>query len=525
MKDKDIFIDQAQALLVQKHQLDRAEGQLGRLDGALSVMLAQQAENHQRLDLLLVQTEAFVSENLVVFDVDEEDSLLVESSFYIQSSEVEAQPTIETIDHIDLAEGLDWQGYVDHVSVYAARHQIDFEQDPFHALMSTSQRIALEKRIKDEFSLKGANCDKYDYMIAGTCGLIGGLVDILFVGAPGNSSLGDTTKDYADKATDKFASLMGFKKEEAKNNYFNNYLKRKSSAGEPPLPLENYIAQKRVQFLEGKFKINYDQTSTGGRKNGTGGKVKNLSPSNHHLKSLGHSPDIVGLFFSILNQFTNTSSFISDGKIITIDTEKFELQGGNFTAKVFCGFVNWFGHIMSDLAGSNSSIAKGNSGMGVPIPFFSLLQFADFGDFGKHRQTFAKISTQVFEQGYDFRHGMAMAIPVLLTELLTRITWVIKQHFYHKKPWSECMPSASNPELRRMLLIAHGSLCLVDTADAAIRSCGDMMQFMLRSNIIAWARLGTVALKELAAWHKNGDLDFDAIDTYLDIEYKRLLSK
>ncbi len=51
--------------------------------------------------------------------------------------------------------------------------------------MSASQRIALEKRIRDDFSFKGAQCDKFDYMIAGTCGLIGGLVDVLFVGLPG----------------------------------------------------------------------------------------------------------------------------------------------------------------------------------------------------------------------------------------------------------------------------------------------------------------------------------------------------
>lgn len=38
--------------------------------------------------------------------------------------------------------------------------------------MSESQRIALEKRIRDEFIYKSANCDQYDYMIAGTCGII-----------------------------------------------------------------------------------------------------------------------------------------------------------------------------------------------------------------------------------------------------------------------------------------------------------------------------------------------------------------
>ena len=50
-----------------------------------------------------------------------------------------------------------------------------------------------------------------------------------------------------------------------------------------------------------------------------------------------------------------------------------------------------------------------------------------------------------------------------------------------------------------------------------------MIQFLLRSNLIAWARFGTLALKELNAWYKEGKLDVSLVDAYLDSEYKRLL--
>ena len=130
----------------------------------------------------------------------------------------------------------------------------------------------------------------------------------------------------------------------------------------------------------------------------------------------------------------------------------------------------------------------------------------------------------MFEKGYDLRHGLAMAIPVMLSEMLTRVMWVVKQRFYHEKEWAECIPSATNPELQRMLLMAHGTLCVVDGADAAIRSGGDMIQFMLRSNLIAWARFGTLALKELNSWYQDGRLDIKAVDTYLDAEYERLVA-
>ena len=183
--------------------------------------------------------------------------------------------------------------------------------------------------------------------------------------------------------------------------------------------------------------------------------------------------------------------------------------------------MNWLGHLFSDVAGSSGTVGRGS---GIPIPFFSLLQFINIGEFGQHKQTFATISVQVFEQGCDFRHGIAMAVPVMITELLTRIMWTVKQRTYHKKAWGECVPSASNPELRRMLLVGHGSLCLVDAADAGIRSGGEIIQFLLRSNIIAWVRFSTLALKELNAWYQSNNLDLDAVDVYLESEYKRMLS-
>lgn len=90
--------------------------------------------------------------------------------------------------------------------------------------------------------------------------------------------------------------------------------------------------------MENKFKINYDQTTTNGR-NGTNGKVDNLSMKNHHLKSIGHSPDIFGLFVSIVNQFTNTSTFVSNGKIITIDTNTLNYKGEILLLKYFVDFL------------------------------------------------------------------------------------------------------------------------------------------------------------------------------------------
>jgi hypothetical protein len=487
--------DQAHALIVQKHQIDRAQAQLGLMDSTLDAMNTEQRCNQELVEMLLVQAQSIVEEIDIVFEVEENDTLLIEKSIYVNSSEIQiTHQALSALDHISVSAETDWNNYLDSIDKYATCHDIDFGEDPFRDLMSVSQRIALEKRIKEEFSLKGANCDKYDYMIAGTCGLIGGLIDVFFVGLPGQGVLTNFTDDLANNAVQKFAKFNGW-----------------NGPREGSDPTASAIG-----FLEQNFKVNYDH-----RHGGDVDGVFKMSTKNHHIKSLGHSPDLVGLFFSILDQFNSTAHFVDSGRIISMETDTFELKGANVISKIFAGFTNWLGHLFSDVAGSSG--AKGR-GSGIPIPFFSLLQFLNFGEFGQHRQTFAKVAVQVFEQGYDLRHGMALAIPVLVTELLTRLMWVVKQRVYHKRPWDKCTPTDNNPELRRMLLIGHGSLCVVDTTDAALRSGGDMIQFMLRSNLIAWVRFGTIALKELKAWYQEGGIDADAVDAYLEAEYVRLLS-
>lgn len=495
MTKNEKFTDQGNALIVQKHQLKGAHTHVGGLQDSLVAMEHQLLSNQEILDGLFVQALAIVDDNEILFEVESDGSILIEKSLYVCEAGVPRSHQLhDLLDHVDASQSADWDAYLAQVEAYAKRQDIDLRKAPFSDLMSVSQRIALEKRIKEEFSIKGANCDKYDYMIAGTIGLIGGLIDVLFVGLPGQGGLSNFTDELTNKTVQMFAKYNGW-----------------NGPREGSDPTSSAIG-----FLERNFTVNYDH-----RHGGDVDRLFDMSTKNHHIKSLGHSPDLVGLFFSILDQFNSTAHFVDDGKVLVVDTDTFDLRGSNVVSKIFAGFANWLGHLFSDVAGSSGTSGRG---AGLPIPFFSLLQFVNVGEFGQHKQTFAKISVQVFEQGYDLRHGLALAIPVIVTELLTRIMWVIKQHFYHRRQWAECIPSANNPELRRMLLIAHGALCLADTADAALRSGGEMIQFMLRSNVIAWARFGTLAIKEVTALYRQGDLDTDSVDRYLESEYTRLLA-
>lgn len=48
-----------------------------------------------------------------------------------------------------------------------------------------------------------------------------------------------------------------------------------------------------------------------------------------------------------------------------------------------------------------------------------------------------------------------------------------------------------------MLIIGDGTLCLMDGADAAIRSGGNWVNFFLRLNLIAWYRLVFLVFREV----------------------------
>lgn len=54
------------------------------------------------------------------------------------------------------------------------------------------------------------DCDKYDYYASVFSGLVAGMIDVLFVGAPGQSSLGNFTDEQTDNVVKKFASMCGW---------------------------------------------------------------------------------------------------------------------------------------------------------------------------------------------------------------------------------------------------------------------------------------------------------------------------
>lgn len=358
-------------------------------------------------------------------------------------------------------------------SVTSALNQAELE------LQSIDETIDSIKALRPE-------CDKLDYILAASSGALCGLIDIFLVGKPGESPIGDITdKWFADRTKD-FSKLCGWKDD-----------------GDGSL-------SSAIKHLEKKFKIPYDQSSSGGAAK----DIFNLTPSNHHFKSLAHNPSLFGLFFSILDQFDNTSHFVTGGQLVSLQDAdgRFELRGDNTPSRLFCGFVNWLGHIISDRSGSHTSKGRG---MGVPSPLWTwtndiiAIKSKLNIPVSQFDNDVNELALNIFEKGYDARFQTAQAIPVFINELVVRLVYSIRRLVKYisetdtdnrsfKSLWSACEPF-SNPTVKRMLTVAHGTFCLIDLGDATIRGfvAGggnfNVAEFFMRLNIVGLGRF-TISL-------------------------------
>ena len=92
----------------------------------------------------------------------------------------------------------------------------------------------------------------------------------------------------------------------------------------------------------------------------------------HHLRDFTHHCSIFGLFCSLFTQFTGKSIGTDvNGVVILVDIKSQQLIGETASEKIFNGIVEWFWHLVSDMAGS--STAKGN-GTGIPGPIMSAIK-------------------------------------------------------------------------------------------------------------------------------------------------------
>ena len=373
----------------------------------------------------------------------------------------------------------------------AGETSFEFTESIESALSSAeTELLEIEEQIAEtEETIKTltSECDKTDYILAASSGALCGLFDIFLVGKPGESPIEDLSDRWFEERTKDFARLCGW--DDSKDASFKSALK--------------HLERK-------KFRIPYDQTGAGD----AASFVFDLNPGNHHFKSLGHNPTLLGLFFSVIDQFSNTSHFVSGGELISLQEAdgRFELRGSNVPSKLFCAFVNWFGHLISDMSGSSRSKGRG---MGIPSPIWCwsndiiAVKRAIGFPATEFDNSLNELALRIYKEGFDARFQTAQAIPVLINEMIVRMFYCVRravQYFSStqkssrsfKQMWKACEPF-SNATVKRMLTVAHGSFCLVDICDASIRGFTtggggfNATEFYMRLNIVGIGRF-TISL-------------------------------
>lgn len=393
---------------------------------------------------------------------------------------------------------------------FAEKEGISFS-NPYYAGMSQLEINNINRILSEKYQLSAL--DKYDYAFAGIIGIIMGLVDVFLVGSITDGTKNSPGQGWLGKKVDLSYEILV--KNYAKFEYFSgNY------QGTPP-NFDNKATA--IRWLENTHKVSYDAANN---VHVIDDSVKGMNPSNHHLMSLAHDPGILGLVVGVLDQLTGKATFIdADGHLLRVATNSFENDNVTNTdgvKKVINALTNWFGHTMSDISGASGSKGRG---AGLPIPFYALTQKLHFGSFdvnGKDMDI-SKLSEWLYKQGLDVRALTTQMIPVVVTEVLVRLYWLFKKHFYYGKSWKESMPLANsdNPDLQKMLLTSTAAFETLDITDAVIRG-GLTPKALLSINFSGLVDLSFRSIQVLRSHHRHLKL-LDELDDDLQVEWRRIL--
>lgn len=322
----------------------------------------------------------------------------------------------------------------------------------------------------DMFSSKA---DKWDYLLAVSSGIACGMMDILWTGDFSLAEGRNISAQQINNLVKKAAKILGCESDDLKNC---------------------------VKFLEDKFPIPAD-----GSASDFGGGLQ------HHLRDFAHHPTIIGLIFSLLTQFTYKSYGTDlNGNFIMVDVpDKSKIFiGEDIFSKIVNGTIIWFFHLISDMAGSRSTVGL-SGGTGIPGPILSIAKEMSvipfFKNFKKDDMSISLFLSKLFngtllakhdENGkiipdsivkLDLRGEMGFVvelekqvIPVIANECIVRTFYMIRRlaqqikqvdiksiDDFKKVRVNEIFP-INSPTLARMLTVATGVFTTLDVSDAVI---------------------------------------------------------
>ena len=252
---------------------------------------------------------------------------------------------------------------------------------------------------------------------------------------------------------------------------------------------------KAIKFLEDKFPIPQDKLTSE-----FGGGLQ------HHLRDYAHHPTLLGLFFSILAQFTGVGyGTDTTGNFIKPSLPADALVGKNISEKIAIGTFNWLFHLISDIDGSHANAGKGT---GIPGPILSMLKelsstplFQNIKvNYKDSEISFSQWLSKLFNGTYfkdsdgkpvrfDFRTEMGLATQIVEESFFVLANEVIVRVFYTVSRLASEISSKSisslreldrldpksfipikNRALARMCTVSSGTFVAVNSAGSAIKA-------------------------------------------------------
>lgn len=78
-----------------------------------------------------------------------------------------------------------------------------------------------------------------------------------------------------------------------------------------------------------------------------------------------------------------------------------------------------------------------------------------------------QLSRLMYREGYDFRHFVAGSIPVLIAEIIVRVSWTVRE-LGEGKDLKDALPMGNKPRLRTGLFVAHSVAAAVNAGKVAV---------------------------------------------------------
>lgn len=351
--------------------------------------------------------------------------------------------------------------------------EIEVVTDPKEIYTEANELESIIFDLNSRIEMLSSKADKWDCLVALGSGIVCGIIDMFCVGEFSLAHGREISSKNVDELVKKISKMMGCESDDLKSC---------------------------VKFLEDKFPIPAD-----GNTPDFGGGLQ------HHLRDFAHHPTIVGLVFSLLTQFTY-KSYGTDvlGNFIIVDVPQRSriFIGENNSSKIINGTLVWFFHLISDIAGSSSTVGL-SGGTGIPGPILSIAKEISVLPFFKNLKmndmSMSELLSKLFngtllaehdDKGkiikdsvvkLDFRGEMGIAvelgkqaIPVIANECIVRTFYMIRQMAqqikqinvrsiddFKKIDIKKILP-VDSPTLTMMLTIATGVFTALDVSEAVI---------------------------------------------------------